>query len=87
MAAMIDKGDIDILLASVSTMDDLARDRRLFDDSHVTAAFNPNVDPGLDAPVGASAVGDFVNDCIARMVAGVPRGQYSMCPNTEIYGT
>ena len=157
MAAMVEKGDIDILLASVSSMDDLARDRHIFDDSPVTAAirandttdiwhvrggsyasqpsrpfatttvreamygtlsptpdqavdvplglwsitfnndldadersllryrdfrseaaaegfrhfvevFNPNVDPGLDGPVG-----DYVNDCIARMLAGVPR--------------
>ncbi len=157
MAAMVEKGDIDILLTSVATMDDLARDRRLFDDSPVTAAvrandttdiwvirggsypdspsrpfatttvreamygtlhpgvdqtvdvpiglwsitfnndidadersllryrdfrqeasaegfrhflevFNPNVDPGLTGPVGL-----YVNDCIGRMLAGVPR--------------
>ena len=157
MAAVVDKGDIDILLTSVSTMDDLARRRDLFDGSPVTAAvrandttdiwhirgssyatrpsrpfatttvreamygtlnpepdqvvdvplglwsitfnndldadeasllryrdfrqeaategfrhfvevFNPNVDAGLDGPVG-----DYVNDCIARMLAGVPR--------------
>lgn len=157
MVAMVEKGDIDILLASVSTMDDLARDRKVFDNSPVTAAirandttdiwhvrggsyatqpsrpfatttvreamygtltpadgqavdvplglwsitfnndldadersllryrdfrqeaasegfrhfvevFNPNVDAGLDGPVG-----DYVNDCIARMLAGVPR--------------
>ncbi|MEM7272513.1 MAG: hypothetical protein AAF547_05485 [Actinomycetota bacterium] len=157
MATMVERADIDILLASVSTMDDLARDRRLFDASPVTPAirandttdiwhvrggsypsrpsrpfatttvteamygtltpepdqpvdvplglwsitfnndldadersllryrefraeaaaggfrhfvevFNPNVDAGLDGPVGA-----YVNDCIARMLAGVPR--------------
>ncbi len=158
MAAMVDQCDIDILLASVSTMDVLARDRGIFNDSPVTAAirandttdiwhvrggtyatqpsrpfatttvreamygtlhptedqpvdvplglwsitfnndldadersllryrdfraesaaegfrhfvevFNPNVaDPGIDGPVGA-----YVNDCIARMLAGVPR--------------
>ena len=158
MVAIVERADIDILLASVSTMDDLARDRRLFDRSPVTPAirandttdiwhvrgggyathpsrpfatttvreamygtltpeldqpvdvplglwsltfnndidadersllryrdfrqeaaadgfrhfvevFNPNVaDPGLDGPVG-----DYVNDCIARMLAGVPR--------------
>jgi len=157
MAAMVEKADIDILLASVSSMDDLARDRNIFDGSSVTPAirandtsdiwhvrggtypsqpsrpfatttvreamygtltpeanqtvdvplglwsitfnndldadersllryrdfrheaategfhhfvevFNPNVEPGLDGPVG-----DYVNDCIARMLAGVPR--------------
>lgn len=157
IATMVDEGNIDMLLASVSTMDYLARDRRIFDDSPVTPAtrandttdiwfvrggtysngpsrpfatttvkeamygtlhpepdqavdvpiglwsvtfnndleaderslqryrdfrqeaaaegfrhflevFNPNVDPGLDGPLGA-----YVNDCIARMLAGVPR--------------
>ena len=157
MAEIVDRGDIDILLTSVSTMDDLARDRGLFDDSPVTPAirandttdiwhvrggsypsalsqpfatttvreamygtllpeadqkvdvplglwsitfnndidadvhsllryrefrreaaelgfrhfvevFNPNVDAGIDG-----STGDFVNDCIARMLAGVPR--------------
>ncbi len=157
MAAMVEKADIDILLTSVSTMDDLARDRHLFDDSPVTPAvrandtsdiwqirgasyatelsrpfatttvreamygtlapepdqavdvplglwsitfnndldadersllryrefrqeaqaesfrhfvevFNPNVEAGIDGPVG-----DYVNDCIVRMLAGVPR--------------
>lgn len=157
MVEIVERGDVDILLASVSTMDHLARDRRLFSDSPVTAAirandtsdiwhvrggsyaahpsrpfatttvqeamygtltpsegqevdvplglwsitfnndldadersllryrdfraeagaygfrhfvevFNPNVDPKLDGPVG-----DYVNDCIARMLAGVPR--------------
>lgn len=157
MAEIVERADVDILLASVSTMDDLARDRRIFDGSPVTAAirandatdiwqvrggsyttepsrpfatptvreamygtltpdegqpvdvplglwsitfnndldadersllryrefrqeaaaegfrhflevFNPNVDAGLSAPVG-----EFVNDCIARMLAGVPR--------------
>lgn len=157
MAAIVEKADIDILLTSVSTMDDLARDRRLFDDSAVTPAirandttdiwmvrggsypdhpsrpfatttvreamygtltpeaeqavdvsiglwsitfnndidadersllryrdfrqeaadegfrhflevFNPNVDAGLTGPVGP-----YVNDCIGRMLAGVPR--------------
>lgn len=160
MAAIVDKADIDILLASVSTMDDLVRDRRLFDDSPVTPAvrandtsdiwqirggsydtapsrpfatatvaeamygtmtpapdravdvpiglwsitfnndleadersllryrafrqeaadhgfrhfvevFNPNVAPEVAAIDGP--VGDYVNDCIARMLAGVPR--------------
>ena len=158
MAAITEAGHIDILLASVSTMDHLARDRGLFRASPVTPAirandtsdiwmvrggsystqpsrpfatttvreamygtlhpepdqavdvplglwsitfnndleadersllryrdfraeaaqegfrhfvevFNPNVaDPGIDGPVG-----DYVNDCIARMLAGVPR--------------
>ena len=156
MAEMVERGDIDILLASVSTMDDLARTRHLFDDSPVTPAirandttdiwhvrggsypthasrpfatttvseamygtlhpasdqqvdvplglwsitfnndidadersllryrefrreaaehgfrhfvevFNPNVEAGIDGPVS-----DYVNDCIARMLAGVP---------------
>lgn len=156
MAAMVERADIDILLASVSTMDDLARTRHLFDGSAVTPAirandttdiwhvrggsytthasrpfatatvreamygtltpaaeqpvdvplglwsitfnndldadersllryrdfrheaaehgfrhfvevFNPNVDAGIDGPVS-----DYVNDCIARMLAGVP---------------
>jgi len=36
---------------------------------HFVEVFNPNVaDPAIDGPVGA-----FVNDCIARMLAGVPR--------------
>lgn len=157
MAEIVDQGNVDILLASVSTMDDLARDRGLFLDSPVTPAvrandatdtwrvrggsyttqlsrpfatttvkeamygtqvpepdqmvdvplglwsitfnndldadersllryrefrheaaaegfrhfvevFNPNVDAGIDGPVS-----DYVNDCIARMLAGVPR--------------
>ncbi|WP_420438014.1 hypothetical protein [Candidatus Poriferisodalis sp.] len=158
MAAITEAGHTDILLASVSTMDHLARDRGLFRESPVTPAirandttdiwmvrggsystqpsrpfatttvreamygtlhpvpdqavdvplglwsitfnndleadersllryrdfraeaaqegfrhfvevFNPNVaDPGIDGPVG-----DYVNDCIARMLAGVPR--------------
>lgn len=158
MAEMVEAEDIDILLASVSTMDVLARDRKIFANSPVTPAvrandtsdiwhvrggsyasqpsrpfatttvreamygtlhpepdqavdvplglwsitfnndlaadetsllryrsfrqeaaaegfryfvevFNPNVaEPGLDGPVGA-----YVNDCIARMLAGVPR--------------
>ncbi|NNC79270.1 MAG: hypothetical protein HKN94_03865 [Acidimicrobiales bacterium] len=158
MAEITEKGDIDILLASVSTMDVLARERGVFLDSPVTPAirandtsdiwmvrggtysshpsrpfatttvkeamygtlhpdpdqaidvplglwsitfnndleadersllryrdfraeaaaegfrhfvevFNPNVaDPGIQGPVG-----DYVNDCIARMLAGVPR--------------
>ncbi len=158
MAEMVNVQDIDILLASVSTMDVLARDQDIFSDSPVTPAirandtsdiwhvrggsyaslpsrafatttvreamygtllpepdqtvdvplglwsitfnndleadeasllryrsfreeaaaegfrhfvevFNPNVaDPGIDGPVGA-----YVNDCIARMLAGVPR--------------
>jgi len=158
MTDMVHQGDIDILLASVSTMDHLARDAQLFVDSPVTAAirandasdiwhvrggsypaqlsrpfatttvpeamygtlhpaegqavdvplglwsitfnndleadersllryrdfraeaaehgfrhfvevFNPNVaDHGIDGPIGS-----FVNDCIARMLAGVPR--------------
>lgn len=158
MAEMVEAADVDILLASISTMDILARDRKIFADSPVTPAirandttdiwhvrggsyaslpsrpfatatvneamygtlqpdpdqeidvplglwsvtfnndldadeasllryrefrqeasaagfrhfvevFNPNVaDPGIDGPVGA-----YVNDCIARMLAGVPR--------------
>ena len=157
MAAMVEQQHIDILLASVSTMDHLARDQRIFEGSPVTAAvrandttdiwhvrggsypsapsrpfatttvreamygtltpaqdqpvdvplglwsitfnndidadeqsllryrqfraeaavdgfrhfvevFNPNVEPGLSGPVG-----EFVNDSIARMLAGVPR--------------
>jgi hypothetical protein len=36
---------------------------------HFVEVFNPNVaDAGIDGPVG-----DYVNDCIARMLAGVPR--------------
>ncbi len=36
---------------------------------HFVEVFNPNVaNPGIDGPVGA-----YVNDCIARMLAGVPR--------------
>lgn len=36
---------------------------------HFVEVFNPNVAaPGIDGPVGA-----YVNDCIARMLAGVPR--------------
>ncbi len=158
MAEMVEAQDVDILLASVSTMDHLARDRQLFVSSPVTPAirandttdiwhvrggsysghasrpfatttvkeamygtlhpdpdqpvdvplglwsitfnndidadeasllryrafrqeaaengfrhfvevFNPNVAAaGIDGPVGA-----YVNDCIARMLAGVPR--------------
>ncbi|NEP05919.1 MAG: hypothetical protein F6K34_14460, partial [Okeania sp. SIO4D6] len=39
---IVERADIDILLTSVSTMDDLARDRRLFDRSSVTAAVRAN---------------------------------------------
>lgn len=156
MAEMVEHADIDILLASVSTMDDLVRTRHIFDASPVTPAirandttdiwhvrggsyptqpsrpfatttvreamygtlnpspdqpvdvplglwsitfnndleaderslqryrdfrheaaehgfryfvevFNPNVEAGIDGPVS-----DYVNDCIARMLAGVP---------------
>lgn len=160
MAAIVEQGDIDILLTSVSTMDDLARDRRLFDDSPVTPAIrandtsdiwvvrgasynlepsrpfatatvreamygtlNPAPEQAIDVPIGLwsitfnndldadersmlryrtfreeaaengfrhflevfnpnvpgvvealdAPVGDYVNDCIARMLAGVPR--------------
>lgn len=158
MATMVEEANIDMLLTSVSTMDHLARDRNIFDDSPVTPAvrandttdiwfvrsgtystdgpsrpfatttvneamygtlhpepdqkvdvpiglwsvtfnndleadersllryrdfrqeaatagfrhflevFNPNMDPGLDGPLAP-----YVNDCIARMLAGVPR--------------
>lgn len=157
MTTMVEEANIDILLTSVSTMDHLARDGRIFDNSPVTPAvrandasdiwgvrggtytaelsrpfatttvaeamygtlrpepdqtidvpiglwsvtfnndleadersmlryrefrqeasaegfrhflevFNPNVDAGLTGPVGP-----FVNDSIARMLAGVPR--------------
>lgn len=157
MIQLVEQADIDILLASVSTMDHLVRDLHLFDGSPVTPAirandttdiwhvrggtyatqpsrpfatatvreamygtlvpepdqpvdvplglwsitfnndldadersllryrafrqeaasegfryfvevFNPNVDAALDAPVG-----DFINDSIVRMLAGVPR--------------
>lgn len=156
MAQLVDQADIDILLTSVSTMDHLARDRRLFDDSPVTAAIRandttdiwhvrggtyatqpsrpfatttireamygtltPEANQVIDVPLGlwsitfnndldadersllryrefrqeAAAegfryfvevfnpnagqvdgpVGDFINDCIVRMLAGVPR--------------
>ncbi len=156
MAQLVEQADIDILLASVSTMDHLARDRRLFDDSPVTAAIRandttdiwhvrggtyatqpsrpfatttvreamygtltPEPNQPIDVPLGlwsitfnndldadersllryrefrqeAAAegfryfvevfnpnaghvdgpVGDFINDCIVRMLAGVPR--------------
>ncbi len=39
---MVKAGDIDILLASVSTMDHVARKKRLFDGSHITAAIRAN---------------------------------------------
>ena len=156
MIELTKQADIDILLTSVSTMDHLARDLRLFDDSPVTAAIRandttdiwhvrggtyatqpsrpfatttvreamygtllPDAGQTVDVPLGlwsitfnndldadersllryrdfrqeAAAegfrhfvevfnpnagqvdgpVGDFVNDCIARMLAGVPR--------------
>ena len=42
LESMVVAGDIDILLASVSTMDFLARKRRLFDNSHITTAIRAN---------------------------------------------
>ena len=158
LAAIVEQANLDILLTSVSTMDVLARDKRLFDDSPVTPAIRandttdiwhvrggsyttfpsrpfatttieeaqygtllpqpgqtPDVNLGLysitfnndletdwfalerlkafrteairkgfryflevfnpNAPVGLSpeAIPNFVNDCIARMLAGIPR--------------
>lgn len=99
LAAIVEKGDIDILLASVSTMDDLARDRRLFDDSPVTAAARANDTTDIWVPRGGSYTGQlsrpFATATVREAMYGtlqpepdqrpdVPLGLWSLTFNNEL---
>lgn len=54
LADLVEQGKIDILLTSVSSMDRLARDRRIFDTSSVTPAVRANDTTDLWAARGGS---------------------------------